>query len=81
VINLVSPSKAKICIGGVRERNVDDELCGRSDKEMETTEQYVATETTEQYVATETTEQYVATEIMKNQVHWHFYSNVTNNVK
>jgi hypothetical protein len=45
VINLVSPSKAKICIGGVRERNVDDELCGRSGKEMETTEQYVATET------------------------------------
>jgi len=43
VKNLVSPSKTKICIGGVRERNVD-ELCGRSDKVVETTEQYVETE-------------------------------------
>jgi hypothetical protein len=44
VINLVFPSKTRIRIGGGRERNVDNELCGRIDKEVETTENYVATE-------------------------------------
>jgi len=41
---LVFPSKRRKRIGGVRERNVNDELCGRSDKVVETTEQYVTTE-------------------------------------
>jgi len=43
VKHLVSPSKTKLCIGGVRERKVD-ELCGKSDKGVETTEQYADTE-------------------------------------
>jgi hypothetical protein len=41
---LVSPSKTRIYICGIRERNVDYELCGRSDKEVEKTEKYAATE-------------------------------------